>query len=270
MSFFKRGSDKSPGKRLPTAERLCEAGHPMGRDWTECPYCKAASNAGRQTRVSDPADIPATRASGDAGGQMHALRETRLSSDVGTPSGQESVNSRVTRIDPLVAVGDIAMGQRTPQASPRAPDPRGMGTRVVMNDEAPPAAVKNPSSPGRRITGIVYTFTWGTSGAIYVLRDGRNYGGSGKVAIEGGRDADVLVIEDSGMSSAHFLILCQSGNYRISDCNSTNGTFVDGKLVDAMGIELVDGARIQAGATLFVFQKIKAPVIDKKEDRSGA
>ena len=83
--------------------------------------------------------------------------------------------------------------------------------------------------------------------------------GSGFVSREGDRPADVLVPDDDKLSSAHFLILCQRGKYRISDCDSTNGTYVDGEQIDSLGIDLEDGALIQAGSTLFAFQKVRPP-----------
>jgi hypothetical protein len=260
MSFFRRGSDKSPGKGLPTAERLCNAGHAMGRDWAECPYCKAAANADRQTRVSDSVDSSSGRQTAESAAT--ALRETRLSSEP-APVPELQGNSRVTRIDPLAATSEAELNPSY-NSSPAAftPDPRGGGTRIVMKEDPRAPAGRVPNTSPRKITGILHTFTWNPAGALFVLRDGRNYGGSGKIALEGNRDADIRIAEDGGMSATHFLILCQSGHYRISDCNSTNGTFVDDKLVDATGIELSDGARIRSGATVFIFQKIKPCVAD--------
>ena len=94
---------------------------------------------------------------------------------------------------------------------------------------------------------------------MFEIRDGRSYIGSGVVGTEGGRPVDVLVTDDDKLSGAHFLILCQGEKYRIRDCDSTNGTFVNGEQIDSVGIDLRDGSLIQAGATVFAFQKTRPP-----------
>jgi pSer/pThr/pTyr-binding forkhead associated (FHA) protein len=107
------------------------------------------------------------------------------------------------------------------------------------------------------------------------VRDGRNYAGSVVVSADNNSPCEILVSEDRSMSSAHFLILCQSGKYIVSDNLSTNGTFVNGEQIDARGIELPDDAVIKAGATVFKFQKIHAdgarrPSPRLRRTRSGA
>jgi hypothetical protein len=113
---------------------------------------------------------------------------------------------------------------------------------------------------GRRLVGLLLTFSWSPLGQLFELHEGRNYVGSGALPMEGHRPADVLVADDDKLSGAHFLVLWQNGKYRISDCNSTNGTYVNAQQVDPLGIELVDGALIQAGSTLFTFQKLLPPM----------
>lgn len=93
---------------------------------------------------------------------------------------------------------------------------------------------------------------------MFPLYAGRNYGGTATSTREGER-MEILLTEDSTMSSTHFLILHQAGKYRISDCHSTNGTFVNGVQIDPVGVELEDDARIVAGNTLLVFKKIAPP-----------
>lgn len=268
----------SSAKPLATSTRRCEAGHPMAMDWVKCPYCEAARNAGERTRIND-----ASSSAEDLHTDMpprHAAGATRINTSAdGGPTTDERgerlppAGRRETRIDgPTGFAGTAAAGtddsddsdddgagstyQDRPAAG-GAGSPRG-ATRV-LETLSPGAKQGQRRGGGRRLTGIVVTFTWSPLGQLFEVHEGRNYGGSGTISSEGQRDADILVTEDSTMSNSHFLILCQGGKYRISDCNSTNGTYVDGELIDPLGIELADGAQIQAGATLLTFKKILPP-----------
>jgi hypothetical protein len=144
-----------------------------------------------------------------------------------------------------------------------SPRPPGRGHTVV--DDSPksgpsPAFVPSPDrhvGGGRRIHAVLTTYSWSNMGELFVIRDGRNYVGSGNVATENNAMCDVLIGNDGRMSSAHFLILYQGGRPLISDLLSLNGTTVDGQPIDGRGLELADNAVIKAGDTAFVFQRIK-------------
>ena len=152
-------------------------------------------------------------------------------------------------------------------------------TRVVNPNESKPASAANPgggrvtkvfqednsrrppSEPpqaGRPITGVMFTYTWSRAGQLFQVYAGRNYAGTAGTTREG-EATGILLGEDSTMSGTHFLVLYQAGKYRISDCNSTNGTFVNGEQITPQGLELDDNAHIVAGNTLFVFKKIQPP-----------
>lgn len=266
----------SPAKPLATSTRRCEAGHPMAMDWVKCPYCEAARNAGERTRIND-----ATSAGDDAATAMpqrHAAGATRinLADDDGPTTDERGerltlAGRRETRIDPSADfVGTAAAdsdesdddddsSRAGPGRSAAGGAASARGATRVLEALSPGAKQAQRRGGGRRLTGIVVTFTWSPLGQLFEVHEGRNYGGSGTISAEGQRDADILVTEDNTMSSSHFLILCQGGKYRISDCNSTNGTYVDGELIDPLGIELAEGAQIQAGATLLTFKKILPP-----------
>jgi len=113
---------------------------------------------------------------------------------------------------------------------------------------------------GRPLIGVVFTFTWTRTGQLFPLYAGKNYAGTAPTTREGTR-TDILLTEDTTLSGTHFLILYQhnTGQYRVADQNSTNGTFVNGEPVDPNGIELPDDAQILAGNTLFIFKKVHPP-----------
>ena len=87
---------------------------------------------------------------------------------------------------------------------------------------------------GRPLAGVVFTFSWRSTGQLFPLYAGRNYAGTVPMTREGQR-TEILLTEDPGMSGTHFLILYQqdTGQYRIVDENSTNGTFVNGERIEA-------------------------------------
>jgi hypothetical protein len=141
-------------------------------------------------------------------------------------------------------------------AAPAAATPVRRPTVVDPGAGGSPGAERGAGAGGRRIAGIVTTFTWSPFGKLFPILDGRNYVGSGVVGSENNRPCDIQVPEDETMSSSHFLVLCQSGKFIVSDAFSTNGTFLNGIQIDTRGTELPDRSVIRAGSTLFVFQKI--------------
>jgi hypothetical protein len=257
------GWGKSGAKPLPTSSRRCEAGHPMAMDWVKCPYCEAARNAGEKTRIND-AELTATEpvynssASGVRGPGTTRINDADDDLPNEPPSRpRESAPSSGGRRETMVDPGAGGDAPRRRSAATDTDDDR-RRTRVMDPEDSDEPQPRGRSGGSRRLTGIVVTYTWSQLGELYEVREGRNFGGSGAIAMEGDREADIL-IGDERMSSAHFLILCQGGKYRVSDCNSTNGTFVNGVLVDALGIELVDNALIKAGDTLLTFKKLMPP-----------
>jgi pSer/pThr/pTyr-binding forkhead associated (FHA) protein len=123
---------------------------------------------------------------------------------------------------------------------------------------------------GRQLAGVVFTFSWRRTGQLFPLYAGRNYAGTAPMTREGQR-TEILLTEDPHMSATHFLILHQqnTGQYRIVDENSTNGTFVNGEAVDSNGTELPDDAQIVAGNTLFIFKKVRPPTAEAERRPKG-
>lgn len=217
-----------PGTQpLTTIEHRCPVcKNALDPSWTQCPYCEAKKKASGPTS-RPPAEAPAA--------QQSARRGTRLEAE---GSAAPAASSSAAPAAPAHA-----------QASARSHTQ--VDTRPVGA-----AAAARAGGGGRRLTGIVTTFTWSRLGELFKVYDGRNYVGSGDVAAENNRLCDIHVPDDQLLSSAHFLILCQSGKYIITDNLSTNGTFLNDEQIDTRGTELPDKAVIKAGATVFVFQKI--------------
>ena len=219
-----------PGTQpLTTIEHRCPVcRNALDPSWTQCPYCEAKKKAGNQTERAAADATPDKRANGRRGTQHES-------------DGPAAV---------LLAAAPLPAAP----ASAASANPRG-GTLVDASPVGSPSAAR-AGGGGRRLTGIVTTFTWSRLGELFKVYDGRNYVGSGDVSSENNRQCDIHVPEDHLLSGAHFLILCQSGKYIISDNLSTNGTFLNGEHIDTRGTELPDNAVIKAGATVFVFQKV--------------
>jgi pSer/pThr/pTyr-binding forkhead associated (FHA) protein len=148
------------------------------------------------------------------------------------------------------------MSRNTIISPDESPAPRSGGTRIDPEGEFTPAP--RTSAPQRKITGVLVTFTWDPQGDLFVLFEGRNVIGKGYVASEGGRPCDVLLHSDNTMSDEHAVILCRAGRYELFDRQSTNGTFVDERFVESLGVELKDGARIKTGSTVWLIRKIES------------
>ncbi len=73
-----------------------------------------------------------------------------------------------------------------------------------------------------------------------------------------GRDSEQhIVIDDADVSREHAVIERRPDGFRLSDRNSTNGTWVDGVRIDSTDLD--DGAEIWLGSTVAVFQRSITP-----------
>ena len=228
-------------RELETNTPRCPNGHPNGAGWTECPYCTAEEN------------------------QLNRSQTQSVGSDDATGNDRASQSSRSRTADFGASAVSSGGGerQRTRTIGPedaKPPSGNGGGRRVTKefkeNDNRRPPS--DPPDDSRLLTGIIFTYSRSRTGRLFRLFAGRNYAGTAETTREG-EEIGVLVTEDTTMSGTHFLILCQAGKYRICDCNSTNGTFVNGDQTTPQGIELDDNAQILAGNTQFVFKKINPP-----------
>lgn len=107
---------------------------------------------------------------------------------------------------------------------------------------------REPAAHQRKLTGVLVTFKWRSQGELFPLYEGRNVIGSGD-------SCDVYIGTDRMMSKEHAVVLCRAGRDELHDMLSTNGTFLNEKYVERDGADLVDGALIKTGATVFEFRK---------------
>lgn len=257
--LFSRGGAAEP---LPTSTQRCEAGHPMAPNWTTCPYCEAIRGSSEKTIVSTAVGAGSSM-SPPLGETLRPMSPSLPKTRASGPA-PESAPESATRRRTLVDTGSQAMAIPTAATAASAPPPQPgasgsrRATRVIQPPDDGGRAAAVPTE-GRRLRGVVFTFSWSPLGQLFTVREGRNYAGSGVVGSESNRPVDILLTDDNMLSGSHFLILCQGDKDWIRDVDSTNGTFVDGVQIDANGIQLEDGAEIKAGATLFKFQRVRPP-----------
>jgi len=100
--------------------------------------------------------------------------------------------------------------------------------------------------------------------SLFVIR-GNDQGARfefGESAISLGRDSsNGIQIHDTEVSRRHAQIYATGDVYTISDLDSSNGTFVNGRAVEAHRLE--SGDQIQIGRTLMLYtQRAAGPLID--------
>lgn len=234
-------SDKSPftalagwlrglgrGTQVSRTGRYCPAGHPMDPNWTSCPRCEAEQRAREKTvREVAPAPPSSTQPASDT----MKRNPTAVSGSEQEPPD----TSRVTRAF-------------QPEPPPAAP----------TTASAPAPTRSSQQAAGRRITGVLVTFSARPYGQLFAVYEGRNIIGSGTIASEDDRDCDIQVRDDRELSREHALILCLRGRFQLIDLNSTNGTYLNDGDEPIVRAELPDGARIRTGATIWTFRTLPA------------
>ena len=109
------------------------------------------------------------------------------------------------------------------------------------------AAVGGPAE-ATRVAG-------GTDAAVLKIA-GRRHRLSADVTTIGRDGGQHIVVDDVDVSREHALIERRPNGFRLSDRNSTNGTWVNGERIES--VDLDDGAEIWMGSTVAVFQRSDA------------
>jgi hypothetical protein len=211
----------------------CLAGlHTMDPTWTECAYCKA------EGRLADSA--PTSR----------ARRETVVESPAG-PGGRretvvESSSSSTGRRETVVESGFAS------SATGFAGTGKASGSQRRKTEfYAPPAepaseGTDRPRAAGRKIVGVLITYTWNPDGQIFPVREGRNWIGRDP------EKCDIAVLEDETLSAINSHITFRK-NFVIGDNVSMSGTDVNGEPVEEQFHPLENYATVRTGATHWIF-----------------
>lgn len=150
-------------------------------------------------------------------------------------------------------------------------------TFLMDNNNIPTEAMDNSSGPiaggatvirtldiqsnltsGRKIVGLLFTYSTNQHGEVFNIYEGKNYIG------RSGRECDICINSDSRISNKHMSILYRSVDrrFKFKDEQSSNGTFVNGELIDEGEFKNFDVLKI--GDTSLVF--ISIPKFDETSD----
>jgi hypothetical protein len=206
--------------------KTCPAGkHTMDPTWTECVYCKQESS------TPTPGPVPPVRTPTVVeGSRGHKPTEIE-----GSPRPSQAVNQGG---GPPQAV-NAANRQRanTVFRSVNSPMPEG-------SDQAAPSVVQ-----GRKVVGVLVTYSWSPEGQVFPVREGRNFIGRDK-------DCEICIPEDQTMSGRNSHITYRQ-NFVVGDMVSMTGTDLNGTPIEEQFHALGNYATLRAGSTYFTFIVIK-------------
>jgi len=120
-------------------------------------------------------------------------------------------------------------------------------TIIIDNSEDDSENDEKNVRPTRKLVGWLASYTLDEMGLDYRLFEGKNVIGSNV-------NCEVSVIQDKSVSGTHATILYRNNKFLIRDEFSTNGTFVNDKIVEEQAVVLKDGDVIKVGNTIFKFK----------------
>jgi len=195
--------------------KKCPNGHYYSDHLDACPYCGAPSTTDTRGGSTFRADET-------------MIPETEKSTilpdeEISLPGGESTVDFNA---------GDFDEG----------------GDRTIIIDKPRDAMQQAPvTRPKRKLVGWLVSYTLDELGYDYRLYEGKNVIGK-RPGLE------VSVLQDPSVSGIHATILYRNNKFLLRDEFSTNGTYLNGKIVEQETPELQDGDIIKVGNTEFLFR----------------
>lgn len=207
---------KSCGQPLDTAMRTCVNGHNYDASLPACPYCPRKDFAKTVTENDDDPRTVVER------GQNKPGRPDKTIIDDGQPTLARKTGPGTT---------EPAFGRPT---SPRREDKTVIYTPDAQGSPGQPAA----AHATRKLVGWLVTFDLQPAGTDFRLYEGRS-----RIGRTPNND---IVVNSTGVSDEHCLLLYRDKNFILEDRLSTNGTFVNGKMIEEK-VHLNDHDEIRIG-----------------------
>jgi hypothetical protein len=231
-----------------SAGKTCPSGrHTMDPTWTECVYCKQENVAAKPSAAQPARFATVVESQADPRGQGRPVtykEETPL-----PPRPARPLNtSNTPPVVPQVAV---------------EPSNRQRANTIYrpLNQTASDPGLTAPAAViGRKIIGILVTYSWSPEGHIYPVRKGRNFIGRDK-------DCEVCIPEDQTLSGKNSHITYRQ-NFVVGDMVSMAGTDVNGVPIEKQFHSLDNYATIRAGSTYFTFIAIE-PRLPESPSKTG-
>ncbi len=219
---------------LMPAARKCPNGHTMDFTWTECAYCKnqvgATSSGGQPQRVPTVID--------------NSQADSSWSSANPSPAAPSS---------------DTASSWSPPAPPPPAPPssatppPRRRVTEYKPGGVAPASAAEAPRADrgaGRKIVGILITYTWKPEGQVFPVREGRNLIGRDE------EQCEIAVPQDTTLSATNSHITYRK-SFVVGDMVSMSGTDLNGEPIEQQFRPLPNYSTVRTGSTYWTFIQIE-------------
>jgi len=194
--------------------KKCAKGHYYADELDHCPYC--------------PPGTDAVSISGADNGSV--ADKTQVFGGSGDKSGDKT----------NVFAGQG--GDKTERQPADVPDSE--RTIISIPDDKTGEVVKRAK---KKLVGWLVSYTIDEMGIDFRLYEGKNLIGSNP-------GCNITVLNDRSVSGEHATILFRGGVFMIKDEFSTNGTFVNDKMLINDTPTLVDGDIIKTGDTVFKFK----------------
>jgi len=211
--------------------KKCEFGHYYSDHLDACPYCSSESSSviGSGSTTSGFIDGEAT--SGFLGEETVA---PDLPNNFDVPTGNFNTGADDLPVFPMDNVGHSESGNAD--------------RTIIIEQEQSDDKEKQPiERPTRKLVGWLVSYTLDEMGYDYRLYEGKNVIGSKP-------GNEVSLIQDNSVSGVHATILYRNKKFLLRDEFSTNGTFLNNKIVEEETPILKDGDIIKVGNTIFMFK----------------